>query len=73
MRIAYEIFGEGETTIVFTPVDVIVHSRMWKAQVPYLARHFRVVTIDPRGTAARTARPTPRRTATWSTSPTPSR
>ena len=24
-------------------------SRVWKAQVPYLARHFRVVTVDPRG------------------------
>ena len=57
VRIAYETFGEGETTIVFTPVDVIVHSRMWKAQVPYLARHFRVVTIDPRGNG-RSDRPT---------------
>ena len=27
----------------------IVHSQMWKAQVPYLARHLRVITIDPRG------------------------
>jgi pimeloyl-ACP methyl ester carboxylesterase/predicted glycosyltransferase len=26
-----------------------VNSRAWKAQVPYLAREFKVVTIDPRG------------------------
>ena len=27
----------------------VVDGRQWKGQVPYLARHFRVVTIDPRG------------------------
>ena len=31
------------------PTDPLVHSRAWKAQVPYLARTSRVVTIDPRG------------------------
>ena len=30
-------------------LDPIVHSRAWKAQVPYLARRSRVITIDPRG------------------------
>src|SRR6478609_8525145 len=49
VRIAYESFGDGDVTVLFPPVDVIVHSRVWKAQVPFLARHFRVVTIDPRG------------------------
>ncbi len=49
VRVGYEVFGEGATTIVFTPVDLIVHSRIWKGQVPFLARHFQVVTIDPRG------------------------
>ena len=34
---------------MFPPIDGIVHSRCWKAQVPYLARSFKVVTIDPRG------------------------
>ncbi len=52
VRIGYESFGDGDVTVVFAPVDLIVHSRMWKAQVPYLARHFRVVTIDPRGNGA---------------------
>jgi pimeloyl-ACP methyl ester carboxylesterase len=35
--------------VVFRPIDGIVHSRCWKARVPYLARSFKVVTIDPRG------------------------
>ena len=26
-----------------------MHSRAWKGQVPYLAQHYRVVTIDPPG------------------------
>lgn len=57
VSVAYEVFGAGETTIVFTPVDLIVHSRVWKGQVAYLARHLRVVTIDPRGNG-RSDRPT---------------
>ena len=27
----------------------IVHARQWKAQVPYLARHFQVITVEGRG------------------------
>ena len=49
VKIGYEVFGEGDTTIVFVPPWAIVHSRVWKMQVPYLARHHRVVTYDPRG------------------------
>jgi pimeloyl-ACP methyl ester carboxylesterase/predicted glycosyltransferase len=49
VKVAYEVFGAGEPTLVFVPTDPLVHSRAWKAQVPYLARTFRVVTIDPRG------------------------
>ena len=49
VRVAYEVFGEGEETILLLPPWAIVHSRFWKAQVPYLARHFRVVTFDARG------------------------
>src|SRR3954453_10577389 len=57
VRVGYEVFGSGEQTIVFPPVDLIVHSGVWKGQVPFLARHFRVVTIDPRGNG-RSDRPT---------------
>ena len=49
VRVYYESYGAGEHTVVFAPADVIVTSEMWKAQVPYLARRYRVVVIDPRG------------------------
>jgi pimeloyl-ACP methyl ester carboxylesterase/predicted glycosyltransferase len=49
VKVGYEVFGEGEPAVVFAPTDGIVHSRCWKAQVPFLARSFKVVTIDPRG------------------------
>ena len=34
------------------PTWSIVPARIWKAQVPYLARHFRVITFDGRGAGA---------------------
>jgi len=34
---------------VLLPANPISHSRLWKAQVHYLARHFRVVAYDGRG------------------------
>jgi pimeloyl-ACP methyl ester carboxylesterase len=49
VEVFYEVFGEGEPTVVLLPTWSIVHSRHWKAQVPYLSRHFRVVTFDGRG------------------------
>jgi pimeloyl-ACP methyl ester carboxylesterase/predicted glycosyltransferase len=50
VKIAYEVHGGGNTpTVLLAPTWSIVHSRIWKAQVPYLARHFRVVTLDGRG------------------------
>lgn len=44
----YEAFGDGEHALVFL-TDILVTGRMWKAQVGYLARHFTVVVVDPRG------------------------
>ena len=49
VKVGYEVFGQGDPAVVFTPIDAIVHSHAWKAQVPYLARSHTVVTIDPRG------------------------
>jgi pimeloyl-ACP methyl ester carboxylesterase len=49
VRLYYEVFGDGPTTVLLLPAWSIVHSRIWKLQVPYLARQFRVVTFDPRG------------------------
>jgi len=57
VRVFYEVFGAGERTILLLPTWSLVHSRIWKAQVPYLARHFRVVTFDGRGNG-RSDRPT---------------
>ena len=56
VKVGYEIFGAGEPAVVFSPPDALVHSRLWKAQVPYLARTSTVVTIDPRGNG-RSGRP----------------
>jgi pimeloyl-ACP methyl ester carboxylesterase/predicted glycosyltransferase len=49
IKIHYEIFGDGPQTILLLPPWAITHSLVWKAQVPYLARHFRVVTYDAPG------------------------
>ena len=49
VRVAYEVFGEGEETLLLLAPWSIIHSRYWKLQVPYLARHFRVITFDGRG------------------------
>ena len=49
VRIFYERYGEGERTVFLLPTWSLAHSRVWKAQIPYLARHFRVLTCDPRG------------------------
>jgi pimeloyl-ACP methyl ester carboxylesterase/predicted glycosyltransferase len=57
----YDVYGDGPVTVLLLPTWSIVDSRFWKAQVPFLARHFRVITFDgrgcgqssrPRGTAA---------------------
>jgi pimeloyl-ACP methyl ester carboxylesterase len=50
VRIAWDLYGEDRTpTLVLLPASPIIHSRHWKAQVPYLSRHHRVVTFDGRG------------------------
>jgi pimeloyl-ACP methyl ester carboxylesterase/predicted glycosyltransferase len=49
VRLFYEVYGEGEPTIFLLPTWSIIHSRHWKMQIPYLARHFRVLTFDGRG------------------------
>jgi pimeloyl-ACP methyl ester carboxylesterase len=50
VRVAYDVYGEGNTpTVVLLPAWMITHSGHWKAQVPVLARRYRVITVDPRG------------------------
>ncbi len=49
IRIGYDVYGEGEPVLVLLTSWAIVHARQWKAQVPYLSRHFRVITVEGRG------------------------
>jgi pimeloyl-ACP methyl ester carboxylesterase/predicted glycosyltransferase len=45
----YAVWGEGGPWIAFAPIFQIVNMQALKATVPYLAQHFRVVTMDGRG------------------------
>ncbi len=56
VELAYEVFGDGEPTVVLLPTWSIIHSRFWKAQIATLARRYRVVTFDGRG-IGRSGRP----------------
>jgi pimeloyl-ACP methyl ester carboxylesterase len=49
VEIRYERYGEGQPAILLLPTWSLVHSRHWKMQVPYLARHCTVVCFDGRG------------------------
>jgi pimeloyl-ACP methyl ester carboxylesterase len=49
VRVGYEVYGAREPTILLLTSWAIVHARQWKAQVPYLARRFRVITVEGRG------------------------
>jgi pimeloyl-ACP methyl ester carboxylesterase/predicted glycosyltransferase len=57
VKVYYEVFGDGEPTMLLLPTWSVIHSRQWKMQIPYLARHCRVLTFDPRGNG-RSDRPT---------------
>jgi pimeloyl-ACP methyl ester carboxylesterase len=49
VRTFYEVYGTGEPTILLLPTWSLVHSRVWRCQIAYFARHFRVLTFDGRG------------------------
>ena len=49
VQLAYEVHGDGSPTLLLLPTWTIIHSRFWKAQVSYLARHHRVVVYDGPG------------------------
>ena len=72
-RLYYEVYGSGEPTVLLLPTWSIIHSRHWKMQIPYLARHCRVLTFDGRGNGRSDRPPEPRRTTSVSSPPTPSR
>jgi len=56
-RIGFEVYGTGDPAIMFVPPWIIVHSRIWKAQIPDFARRHRVIAWDARGNG-RSDRPT---------------
>lgn len=47
--IHYEVYGEGEPSLVLIPPSPITHSRIYKGLVPHLSRSHRIVAIDGRG------------------------
>lgn len=49
VRIYYEVFEREAPTLFFIPPSPITHSRIFKAQIPYLSRSYRIVTFDGRG------------------------
>jgi pimeloyl-ACP methyl ester carboxylesterase len=49
VRIHWESYGAGDPAVMFLPTWSIVHSRIWKMQIPDFARRHHVITFDGRG------------------------
>jgi pimeloyl-ACP methyl ester carboxylesterase len=53
VKVGWELFDRdlpaAAPTVFLLPTWAIIHSRFWKGQVPFLARHDRVLTMDNRG------------------------
>jgi pimeloyl-ACP methyl ester carboxylesterase/predicted glycosyltransferase len=49
VKLFYEIYGDGPETMFFVPPWSIVHSRVYKAQLPYFSERHRCITYDARG------------------------
>lgn len=49
VRVYYEVHGDSADVVCLLQPWALVHMRSWRATLPYLARHFRVIAIDPRG------------------------
>src|SRR3954469_21100172 len=58
VTVGYDVYGAGHSpTVVLTPTWAIAQSQHWKAQIPVLARRYRVITVEGRGNG-RADRPT---------------
>ena len=50
VQLHYEVYGKGDHTILFlVPCWPVIHSRGYKAQIPFFSNHFRCITYGPRG------------------------
>ncbi|MDN5861373.1 MAG: alpha/beta hydrolase, partial [Pseudonocardia sp.] len=49
VTIGYEVYEGPDPTILLPSSTPLAYGRQWKAQVPFLARHLRVITVDCRG------------------------
>jgi pimeloyl-ACP methyl ester carboxylesterase/predicted glycosyltransferase len=49
VKIWYAVWGTEGPWLAFAPIYQITQSQMLKMCVPYLSRHFRVITMDGRG------------------------
>jgi pimeloyl-ACP methyl ester carboxylesterase/predicted glycosyltransferase len=49
VRVGWQRHGVGERAVLLMPTWEIVDSRIWKFQIPFLARRFTVLSFDPRG------------------------
>jgi pimeloyl-ACP methyl ester carboxylesterase/predicted glycosyltransferase len=49
VKLSYEVYGDGPETMVFVPPWSIVHSRIYKAQLPWFSERFRCIAYDGRG------------------------
>ncbi|MGI9585172.1 MAG: alpha/beta fold hydrolase, partial [Acidimicrobiia bacterium] len=47
--VTFDVCENDGPTILLIPTWEIIHSRSWKFQIPYLSRHYRVVSYDPVG------------------------
>src|SRR4051794_3502933 len=58
VTVGYDVYGADHSpTVVLTPTWAIAQTQHWKAQIPVLARRYRVVTVEGRGNG-RADRPT---------------
>ena len=57
VRVFYEVYGDAADTVCLLPLWAVMHSRVWRCQISYLARHFRVDRHRP--PRQRTFGPTP--------------
>jgi AcrR family transcriptional regulator len=49
VKLWFAVWGDSGPWLAFAPPLQIAHSQMLKGAVPYLSRHFRVITTDGRG------------------------